>query len=135
MPLLSEAEKRRPEFAEGVPVALANGESWHFPRPMVRIRPRIEGGKVVDVAGSFTFGRDYDRQLEAFHAASDGNEQAVALFGMAAGLLARNYDLADDELADLFTFVVGDPAGDAMREDVMEVVIGISPKLRPAIAS
>lgn len=127
-----EARSRRPDFLGGPAVRLADGQEWSFPKPMVRIRPRVEGGKVVAVAGSFTFGGDYDRKIEAYHSAADGSEQSVALMGMAVDLLTRNYDLGDDDLADLFTFTVGDEAGDAMRREITEVVLGISPKLFPA---
>ncbi len=131
-PALDEPSRRRPDFVEGVPIKLNGGQEWQVPKPQVRIRPKIEGGKVVAVSGSFTFGDGYDRQLEAFHAAEDGNAQSVALLGLAVDLLARNYDLTDDEYSDLLTFVVGEEAGDAMRHELMEVVLGISPKLDTA---
>ncbi len=134
-PTLTEQSRRRPEFAEGVPVELANGETWQFPRPQVRIRPRFEGGKVVDVAGSYIFGGDHDARMAAFHAARDGSEQAGALFEMVASLLARNYDLSDADLSDLFTFVAGSEAGERMRVEIMEVALGISKKLLPATGS
>ena len=130
-PALDEQSRRRPDFVEGVPVALANGQEWHFPKPQVRIRPRIEGGKVLAVSGSFTHGGDYDKQLAAFHEAADGGDQAVQMFAMAVGLLSMNYTLSDDELGDLLSFVVGTEAGDAMRQELVEVVLGTSPKLTP----
>lgn len=131
MPLLIEAERRRPDFVEGEAIRLGDGQLWHVPRPRVRIRPVRDESGAMQLRGLFTFGDAYNAKFEAFAAARSGWEEKTALLDLAFDLLARNYDLTDDELTALLSWDADDPEAEVRLEALGAVVAGERPKPSP----
>jgi hypothetical protein len=89
---LDERALRRPEFEEGVPIALSDGQEWHFPRPVMRdFYPALNReGELVLTPGS-GFGPGYDALVDAFILATTVNDEHITLVALALDLLKRNY--------------------------------------------
>ena len=70
--MLVESERRRAEFAPGVPIVLADGQAWHFPAPKVVLFPVVGPGLRCEVGSRTSFGPEYDaRPLPAVEGARD----------------------------------------------------------------
>lgn len=133
--MLSESALRRPEWVEGEPITLADGQVWHFPRPVLGDFgfARDETGNTY-LTRNWTWGQEYTRLVDAY-LASDGVETRVALFDLAYDLLSRNYAVAVDDCRTLLTVVVGDDdrarVNDAMWSTIAAVALGRAPKVTP----
>lgn len=128
---IAESERRREGFRGGVPIALADGQPWHFPRPIIDLVPAFDAaGEVVDLGGRFA--EDYEAKLEAFYEAADATARIRALMALAVDLLRRNYDLTPEELRGLLRYRVGDPENTARWRAIGDVAQGNGPKRSPA---
>ena len=136
MSVLDEAALRRPEFAEGVPVRLWDGQEWTLPRPTLSgFYPRRGPDGRWQAAPGLACGEggaDYNELVDAWLDAEDPLDQLGRLMEVAAHLLLVNYDLADRDLARLlFRVPATDPRYDecaAMWSSVAEVALGRGPK-------
>lgn len=127
---LDEKALRRPEFAEGVPVALCDGQEWHFPRPeATAFYPQVRPDGTVFLAQGFGFGVAYDRLTDAFMESEDGAERMTLLVAMGVNLLQRNYAVGNAELVELLR-IEGEKTR-AMWESIREVALGRAPKPTP----
>jgi len=131
--VLDEKALRKPAFSEGHKVTLADGQEWTFPKPRVRLKPKIVDGK-VEVGGGPSFGREYDDSLDVLFGAVDAEpvERLRIKFEMAVRLLRANYELADADLGELIVLEPGDPASDERWEQLSNVLLGNAPKRMPA---
>ena len=126
-PPLAEADEtlhRRPDFQGGRPVRLADGQFWYFPLPVMHLAPvRLPSGQLGAEAAT-QFGPDFDRLLDELAAAETAVQEAPALFGVAADLLGRNYDLTGDQLRSLVQYRLHpDGPGPAM-EEILRIATG-----------
>jgi hypothetical protein len=129
MSRIDEQGLRREGFREGVPIALADGQAWHFPRPVLTFYPTFEGGGKPTFSDSrHTFGPKYDDLVEGFLASEDGYEEANGLLALAVDLLARNYDLRPEDFRALLPRMVGDLDNDVMWGAIADVALGRAPK-------
>ena len=127
---LNEQALRRPEFEDGAPVTLADGQEWRLPRPRVRLVPdESDMGFKVRVACPGDNGR-FQELMDALDAATDGVDLMRAELAVGRHLLCLNYDLTPAQVADLlqFSYRDDDPEGMAIREAVMGVAFGNGPK-------
>ena len=123
---MNEVEKRKPEFSpDSVPIVLADGQPWYFPKPWVVIFPIVKDGKVVSTAGRTMFGEEFDQLMDRIDS-SDGSLESI--FGVAVNLLSRNYTLTDADYGTLLRFNQDDPASLEMLRDVLSVARGLGPK-------
>lgn len=125
-PKLDEQALRRPEFAGGVAVTLADGQEWSLPRPRVRFVPD-ESDLGFGVRLAMDDGGAYQSLVTAVYAAENDPAYIRAELALARHLLLANYDLAPDQIASLLQFSYGDDAdatGAAIREAVMGVAFG-----------
>jgi len=131
--MLDEKALRKPGFTEGHKVTLADGQEWTFPRPRIRLKPRIVDGK-VEIGGGPSFGPEYDDQLDALFGAVevDPVERLRVKFEMAVRLLSANYDLKHEDYSELIVLEPGEPASDDRWEQLSNVLLGIAPKPSPA---
>jgi hypothetical protein len=131
--MLDEQALRKPGFTEGYKVALADGQEWTFPRPRIRLKPKIVDGK-VEIGGGPSFGPEYDDQLDVLFGAAevDPVERLRVKFEMAVRLLAANYDLKPEDCAELIVLEPGEPASEERWEQLSNVLSGIAPKPSPA---
>jgi hypothetical protein len=131
--MLDEVGLRRPEFQEGYPVTLADGQLWHVPRPKFKFRPRFVDGK-VEIGGGATYGPESSADLDILYGIveSTGSEFLRVKFSLAVRLLRVNYTLTDDDLVELLVMEPGDKASDARWEEISNALMGTPPKPLPA---
>jgi len=101
-----EASRRRPDFAGGESVELANQQSWHFPTVTPRLETRIGSSGPIhlpiwvvdDGPVDQAFEDQFQAALDAFIevAGEEGMAQQVVI-DLATVLLQRNYSLTRDE--------------------------------------
>lgn len=114
-----------------MPIALADGQAWHFPRPTIDVFPAFRDDGAVELAGRPSFGPAYDDLIDAFHQAATPADQLRALFALAIDLLGRNYDLAPADFTRLLRFRGGDPECEATWQQIVDVALGRGPKACP----
>jgi len=131
--MLDEQVLRKPGFTDGRKVRLADGQEWVFPRPRIRLKPKVVDGK-VEIGGGPSFGPEYDEQLDVLFGAVevDPVERLRVKFEMAVRLLSANYDLKPEEYAELIVLEPGEPASEECWEQLSEVLLGVAPKRLPA---
>ena len=134
VPMIDEAALRRPTFRDGHKITLANGQEWTIPKPRLRLRPRFEGGKAKGFNDLPSWGGEDDELVDTLFGVGevDGAAWVEARFELLARLLLANYDLADDQLADLLTIDRDDPATEERWAEITRVLRGLTPKLSPA---
>lgn len=134
--MISEKERRRETGSFDEPVVFADGQTWFLPRPRVRVRPKIVGGK-VEAVRDHTLGPEYLELLEDYYRAQqDETEGAMdrfnaALMGLTIALLRSNYNLTDDELTGLIYFDYSyppDPVNEEFRKSLVYICLGLPQK-------
>jgi hypothetical protein len=101
---MTESECRRPEFVGGIPVVLADGQTWHLPPVGVRVFARFAGGRAVGTR--IVTDPELDELRQAYEDAA-GWPKWLGLLSLAARLLLRNYELGDEDLGELLAEVEG----------------------------
>ena len=132
-----EAECRRPDFVEGVPIVLGNGEAWHLPKPVLEFRlessagglgfrelPRMGDGRMRD------FGEAYWAKCQAAHDSEPGLDRLNAYATLAVDLLLRNYTLDDGQVIALLPYIQADDTNSEMWSALIDTALGIGPKAR-----
>ena len=123
--MLDEESLRRPDFVDGEPVVLADGQTWYLRRPVVRFAPaENEAGFQVclSLAGDDGFGA----LTEAYERVSEGTDLVRAELALGRAVLLANYDLTPAQFGLLlrFGYSEDDPEGSRLRDDVMAVATG-----------
>ena len=131
--MLDEQAKRRPEWTEGRPITLCDGQSWMLPVPVLGDYYFVrEPDGTTSTRRGRTFGAAYELLLDRYLEADSGSDQAVALFDLAFDLLGRNYTLTVDDCRSLLRIVpTGEPtreANEVMWEAIAEAALGRAPK-------
>lgn len=127
---LDETSLRRPDFAGGTPVRLADGRDWTLPRPRVRFVPD-DGPTGFATCLALAGADDYQALLDAAAAAEAGPDVIRTELALGRRLLLANYDLTPGQVADLLQFgydEAADPEAAALREAVTGVAFGRGPK-------
>jgi hypothetical protein len=134
--LLDEHALRRPDWREGVPVTLWDGQEWTLPKPVVTgFYPRRNGDGMLEPATGRDLGSAYDELLDQFFVTEDGYEAVKLSLNLAALLLLANYHLTDTDLRRLLYYAL--PAdsrheeNQAMWETILAVATGRAPKPTP----
>jgi len=134
--MLDEKALRKPGFSEGYAIVLADGQAWTFPRPRLRLKPKVVGGQ-VEVLGERIFGPEFDSKLNVLFSSGDDDSDGWARLGVqfevVTRLLMSNYSLAGTDVEDLLVMEPGDPGSDERWGQINELVLGASPKPSPAI--
>jgi hypothetical protein len=122
---LIEKHRRKPEFdPEGcVAIRLDDGQEWYFPRPYLEINPVFHEGKVINSIRCLTCGPELDLLIQMIGREDDALERIHKIMTLGAFLLLRNYDLLDNELAQLFVFR-NKPEGFECLNWIMDVATG-----------
>lgn len=127
---LDEIGLRKPGFAEGVPIVLADGQAWQFPRPKVEMCPVVRDGKVT-LRTATNLGREFDELIEeSLHAEGFADELTV-LWTVAVSMLRFNYDLADDDFVEILRYRQGDGLSELAIQAIIDVAFGNAPKPSP----
>jgi hypothetical protein len=128
MPKLNEVDCRKPDWQPGAEVVLSDGQVWHFPRPRVVYRMRLDAttripALTVDATGqSPTYGEMLDRLSN-----TTGDAEFLSLLtAMALELLGQNYTIPDDAVPDLFTFDPGSQVSGQRWNALADCVKGVS---------
>lgn len=126
--MLDEFTLRMSNFdeANSVPVVLADGQLWWFPKPWLEIRPVFQDGKADANFPVLTYGNDIDALIMVQARCETLDEQLTAVATLAAILLRWHYVLDDAELDQLLAYRVGEPASQAWFDEVMAVATGQS---------
>jgi hypothetical protein len=124
---LEEKARRKPEWRDGILIPLGNGESWVFPRPLLRFEPEDgEDGRLRFGDFRTTSDEAYDSEIETFLTTEDATEQAVSLLNLAAALLRQNYSLTTSDLRRLLPRVNGSETNAQMWNWLAEIALGRS---------
>ena len=107
-----ERELRRPDFRPGLPIRLADGQSWTFPDP-------------PDRAGEDTarFDPEYRALVAALLEAEDDVERLRTELALAIHLLARNYDLRPADYAGILEYPPSAPGLGALQRALHAVAL------------
>jgi hypothetical protein len=126
--VIDEQAKRKPNFDErnAAPVVLADGQTWHVPKPWLEIRPVFRGGKAAAAYRVLTCGPELDDLVEALSESNELDGQVVAVASLAAYLLRWHYELTDDELDQLLAFRCSDDRSLQWLRDVVAIATGRS---------
>jgi hypothetical protein len=126
--MVRETDKRKPNFDErnSVPITLADGQLWYFPKPWLEIRPTFRGGKAIDSYSVLTHGADLDALVEAISDCEDTGAQVIAAASLAAHLLGWQYNLTDEDLNTILAFRLHDPKSLEWMKAVFDVATGRS---------
>lgn len=132
--MIDERSRRREEFAEeySVPIVLADGQAWRFPKPWLAIRPIFRDGVPVDRWRWPTYGPELDTLVEAIGEVEDPVDQIVTVMALGAFLLLRQYSLSDAELESLFVYRPGEEASREMVEAIIATATGTGGPKRSA---
>lgn len=124
--MLDERDHRREgiDIDRSVPVRMGDGGEWLLPKPWVEVHPIFDGGRPVDRWLVFTYGPELDGLIRAIAEAEDGSMRILAAVGLGAHLLLRNYDLSDDQLAEVLVFRCHDPESESMVRAILDVATG-----------
>jgi hypothetical protein len=123
------SQRRLPDFDQGIPVLLTDGQAWSLRLPAISVRPKIQDGQPIDVV----IGRHRIPDYEAIAAVLLATPPAppadywLARFRAAAALLRSNYDLADHELEQLLAHQVGEPEASARWRLIEDLFLGYQP--------
>jgi hypothetical protein len=110
---LTEPERRRVEFAGGVPIIMPNGVSWraYEPEPVVRPSRNDDGEDGFVIAWNFgdrlddetneSLSQGWQKILNKIARATNDADRACGFLEAAWLLLARNYVLSQEEFEDL----------------------------------
>ncbi|MHB8359798.1 MAG: hypothetical protein ACYDCP_09935 [Thermoplasmataceae archaeon] len=125
--MIDEPTRRKPDVfdqANSVPVVLADGQTWHLPKPWYVIRPTFDGGVATAAYRFFSYSPKLDELVELIGATDDLDAVIVGVATLAAHILLYQYDLADAELDQLLAYRVGDPSSMDWTRAVMETATG-----------
>jgi hypothetical protein len=125
---LDERAKRRESFDDRNSqwVALADGQTWAFPKPWLEVHAAFRDGKVVSHFPVLTYGPELDALVKAIGECQDNTALLSGAASLGAYLLAQNYDLSDEDLDQLFAFRVGDLSSWDWARAVIDVATGQS---------
>jgi hypothetical protein len=128
--MLDEKQLRRPEWVEGHWTELADSQKWCFPRPRVRFKPSFNPDGKIDVGGGNSFGPEFDANLDVLWGLTEctGYEQLRVKFETAVRLLKCNYDLTNEQLAELLVYEPDDPVSKGRFDAVSSIIRGQAPK-------
>jgi hypothetical protein len=107
-------------------IALADSQSWAFPKPWLQIHAAFRGGRAQAAYPVLTYGPEIDELIAAIGEATDAAAQLVGAASLGAYLLTRQYDLTDEQLDQLFAFRPGDDSSYDWVKQVMDVATGES---------
>jgi hypothetical protein len=127
--ILNELAKRLPGFKPGKPITLADGQAWHFPKPMLTLFPAIDETAALSFCKSKWLYRDStDELVDKVFAAETFVDEANALLTLAVRLLCRNYDLDAEALIALLPWSLDDESPDPMWVEIIDLVLGRASK-------
>lgn len=134
--LLDERALRRDGFVEGVPIVLSDGQTWHFPRPVLTgFYPVPEENGRFRMVSAFDVGDEFGVLYDEFVQSESGLEERLLMVSLAWHLLSKNYALVKADLGRLLRMVRHDaPDADGNTEmwtALFDVVLGRSPKHTP----
>ncbi len=107
-----------------MPIRLADGQEWAFPKPFLQIHASFDGGKARATWPVLTYGPALDALIEAMGECDDNADLLVAGASLGAFLLRQNYSLEDRELDMLFAFQPGVPESWDWVNAVIDVATG-----------
>ena len=126
--MIDEKSRRKECFDErnSVPIVLADGETWHFPKPWLEIHPTFREGKATSTCPILTYNNEIDCLIKKIQETDDNSTTLLYINSLGALLLSYNYSLSDTDLTSLFVFRLGDRSSQEWTIKIMEVATGLS---------
>jgi hypothetical protein len=144
-PPLDEPSHRKPDFQDGIPVEMADGQVWYLARPLVEfswdsgpdgMKPfLVLGDDFQDLLDAVNRAAGFERDLAAatdqdklaVMQGYDGPSAMAAALAIGERLLRANYDLTDEEVGRVLRMGLGG-RGQRVLDSVMQVAWGNVPK-------
>jgi hypothetical protein len=126
--VLDEKSHRKVSFDQrnSVPVVLADGQTWHLPKPWLEVHPVFRDGKADSSYSVLTYGPELDGLVKTIGECDDNAALLIGAASLGAYLLSQNYHLSDADLDQLFVFRIGDTLSRDWAMAVMQVATGQS---------
>ena len=97
---LDEVTLRRPDFVEGEPVVLADGQTWQLRRPLVRFTPAdTDSGFAVVL--SLNNDPQYGSLYRRYEAVEPGSPVMAESLALPRAVLLANYELTPEQVGEL----------------------------------
>lgn len=128
MSVRPESECRRPDanWDDTVPIVLADGQTWHFPKPYVDCVPTFTDGKA-----SITFESEFKPFFDRMDSAELAMDALIARCELERFMLLKLYDLSDADLSSILRWRTSSDADNERRQEILNVAMGIGPKPSP----
>jgi hypothetical protein len=127
--MIDEKARRTPRFTEGPQVVLGDGQMWRFPALRLRLSPARAEGDRFRVSANRTGLPRYEEWVAAITSQTvPARDYWDARMDAAASLLRLNYELTDEELAELLVWEPDDPAADERWDQIDAAILGTPPK-------
>ncbi len=109
-----------------IPVVLADGQPWLFPRVWLSLRPVFKGGKATEMRLTSSIGTEFDAMKQAVEdaALSEEGNWPLAAANLAAFLLEKNYDITDEALSEILVFPTSGEHAYELLRTIMDVAHG-----------
>ena len=128
MSTLDEVALRRPDFREGAPVVMADGQTWQLARPLMRFVP-ADNDTGFEVRCRLDDDGAFGTAFAAYEAAEAGADVIKTGLALGRALLLANYSLTPGQLADVLQFGTGDDEeGRRIMDETIAVALGNGPK-------
>lgn len=123
---LDEGALRRSEFDEvnSVPVVLADGQQWYFPKPWLQIHATFQNGRAVQTCPVLTYGSEIDDLIKAIGECQDNTALLMGAASLAGFMLTANYRLSDEALNELLAIRIGDRESWSWVKTIMDIATG-----------
>lgn len=124
--MIDEPSKRRPGLDPEActPVVMSDGQVWFLPRPYLTFTPIFRDGRPAGTWRWLSYGPPIDELIAAVGAAEKVPEFVLAVVCLGAFMLRRNYELEDEELAEVLVYRDGDPESVRIARELCNVATG-----------
>lgn len=127
MAKLNPADLKRPEFRDGRPIVLCDGQEWILPVPTVigTVNHAVHTDGQFDFVGARNkLDPEADELLEDLLFAESGIDRLTAIYRASERLLLLNYSLTPNQAARLLQFSPDDPENQEMWDSLTALVMG-----------
>lgn len=133
--LVDESTIRKDPFRPDVPIKMADGQVWFFPKPWVRFHPTVGPDGLPSLGSRTSLGKEFDLATEDVRKASEEEDNylsILAMFAIARSMLRINYELTPEIEATILEYAPEDQDSKDRWDEILGVAMGNGPKLSTA---